>query len=205
MNVFLVDDHEIFRLGLRSLLESETDITVTGEADCGEAGLKDIESSNPDIVVLDYVMPGKSGLEVLEILRRRHPSISVILLTASKSESILTEAINSGAQGVILKQDTSKELVQTVKTVHEGEKAISSSILPLLERADVLEDLTKREKQVLRMIAGGYRNREIADDLNISMKTVDTHRTNLMRKLNLHSVVDVVDFANKAGLIDPTI
>lgn len=205
MKVVLIDDHQIFRLGLRSLLEAEADIEIIGEAENGDQGLDVVNETNPDVVVLDYSMPGISGLELLTTIKRAHPDIRVILLTASKSESVLSEALKSGADGVILKQDTSNQLVQAVETVFRGEQIISSSIVPLVKRHDALADLTKRERQVLRLIALGFRNREISEELDISMKTVDTHRTNLMRKLNLHNLVDVVDFANKIGIIDSSI
>lgn len=205
MKIVLIDDHQIFRLGLRSLLEAEADIEIVGEAENGNQGLDVVNKTNPDVVVLDYSMPGISGLELLTSIKRAHPDVRVILLTASKSESVLSEALKSGADGVILKQDTSNQLVQAVETVFKGEQIISSSIVPLVKRHDALADLTKRERQVLRLIALGFRNREISEELNISKKTVDTHRTNLMRKLNLHNLVDVVDFANKIGIIDSSI
>ena len=205
MKVVLIDDHEIFRIGLRTLLEAEPNLEIAGEASNSDDGLELVSQILPDVVVLDYSMPGTSGLELLGILKHKHPAIRVILLTASKSESVLAEALESGAHGVVLKQDTSNQLVQAIETVHNGEQVISTSILPLVKRFDSLSELTKREKQVLRMIANGYRNREISEELNISIKTVDTHRTNLMRKLNLHNLVDIVEFANKTGLSDSSI
>ncbi|NKB32510.1 MAG: response regulator [Pseudomonadales bacterium] len=205
MKVVLIDDHEIFRLGLRALLESESNIEIVSEASNSEDGIVVINRESPDVVVLDYAMPGTSGLELLKIVKHKHPEVRVILLTASKSESVLAEALESGANGVVLKQDTSNQLVQAVETVHKGEQIVSTSIVPLVKRFDALAELTKREKQVLRMIANGYRNREISEELNISIKTVDSHRTNLMRKLKLHNLVDIVEFANKTGLSDSTI
>ena len=203
--VVLIDDHEIFRLGLRSLLQAEPEIEIVGEAATGEEGLQVVHATQPDIVVLDYAMPGLSGLEITATLRKKHPEIRIILLTASRSESVLSEALDFGAHGVILKQDASSQLVEAVQTVCNDEKMISSGILPLLEKASALKELTKRERQILRMIASGYRNREISEELSISIKTVDSHRTNLMRKLDLHNLVDVVEFANETGILDSTI
>ncbi len=205
MKVVLIDDHEIFRLGLRSLLEAEEGIEIAAEAEDGESGLRIIADQKPDVVILDYSMPGTSGLEILTVIKHRHPDIKIILLTASRSESVLSEALDSGAHAVILKKDTSNQLVQAVESVFSGEQIISSSIVPLVKRFDMLSQLTKRERQVLRLIASGHRNREIGEELNISLKTVDSHRTNLMRKLNLHSLVDIVEFANKAGILDSSI
>lgn len=205
MKIVIVDDHEIFRLGLRALLEAEQGFEVIGEAEDGKTGLKVIAETLPDIVILDYSMPGLSGLEIMQILRQKFPQVKVILLTATKSESILSEALNTGANGLILKKDTSNQLVQAVESVLHGEQIISTSIIPLVKRFDMLSELTNRERQVLRMIANGYRNREISEALSVALKTVDTHRTNLMRKLNLHSLADLIEFANTAGLNDPSI
>jgi two-component system response regulator NreC len=205
LKIVLIDDHEIFRLGLRSLLQAEPEIEIVGEAASGEEGLQVVGTTSPDLVVLDYAMPGISGLEITATLRKKHPSIRIIMLTASSSESVLSEALEFGAHGIMLKQDASAQLVEAIRTVCNDEKMISSSILPLLEKTSALKKLTKRERQVLRMIASGYRNREISEELNISLKTVDSHRTNLMRKLDLHRLVDVVEFANKIGILDPTI
>lgn len=205
MKIVIVDDHEIFRLGLRALLEAEQGFEVIGEAEDGKTGLKVIAETLPDIVILDYSMPGLSGLEIMQMLRQKFPQVKVILLTATKSESILSEALNTGANGLILKKDTSNQLVQAVESVLHGEQIISTSIIPLVKRFDMLSELTNRERQVLRMIANGYRNREISEALSVALKTVDTHRTNLMRKLNLHSLADLIEFANTAGLNDPSI
>lgn len=205
MKIVVVDDHEIFRLGLRTLLEAEPGFKVIGEAENGKAAIKVITDTLPDVVILDYSMPGLSGLEIMQILRQKSSSVKVILLTASKSESVLSEALNTGANGLILKQDASSQLVQAIESVIHGEQIISSSIIPLVKRFDMLSKLTNRERQVLRLIANGYRNREISEDLDIALKTVDSHRTNLMRKLNLHSLADLIELANKAGLNDPSI
>lgn len=205
MKIVIVDDHEIFRLGLRALLEAEQGFEVIGEAEDGKTGLKVIAETLPDIVILDYSMPGLSGLEIMQMLRQKFPQVKVILLTATKSESILSEALNTGANGLILKKDTSNQLVQAVESVLHGEQIISTSIIPLVKRFDMLSELTNRERQVLRMIANGYRNREISEALSVALKTVDTHRTNLMRKLDLHSLADLIELANEAGLNDPSI
>jgi len=204
LKVIVIDDHEIFRLGLRALLEA-AGIELLGEAADGETGLKLILEKSPDAVILDYSMPGLTGLDIISNINQRCPEIKLVLLTASMSETVLAEALNSGAHGLILKKDSSAELVQALHSIARGEQVVSSNIEPLVQRFDVFSKLTKRERQVLRMIAKGYRNREISDVLNVSIKTIDTHRTNLMRKLNLHSLVEIVDFANKIGLNNPYI
>ena len=205
MKIVLVDDHDIFRLGLRALLEKEAGMIVVGEAEDTKTGLEAVVQNNPDMALIDYSMPGISGLELMQTLKRRFPKLRIIILTASKSESVLSEALSLKADGLVLKQDASDELVQALRLVNRGEHFLSSSISPIVERMDNLVNLTKRERQVLRLISNGYRNREISDELNISIKTVDSHRTNLMRKLNLHNLVDLIEFANKSGILDSSI
>lgn len=205
VRVLLIDDHEIFRLGLRSLFNASGGIEIVSEADNGADGLARLRQTPADIVVLDYAMPGITGLDVLQKIRRQAPETRLILLTASSSESVLAEALDEGVEGILLKQDGGEALVKAIRRVSAGGRYISPMIQPIVERVHALSRLTKRERQVLRMIAGGYRNREIGETLSISMKTVDSHRTNLMRKLDLHSLIDVVEFANKTGLLDPSI
>ncbi|MEQ8955934.1 MAG: response regulator transcription factor [Gammaproteobacteria bacterium] len=205
MRVLLIDDHEIFRLGLRTLLESEEGMEVVGEAGDGESGIALIAATRPDVVVLDYAMPGVSGLEILDRIKQQSPGVRVVMLTASRSEAVLSEALGSGADGVVLKKDASTELVQALETALDAEQTVSTGIAPLVQRQDALAQLTRRERQVLRMIVQGYRNREISEQLNVSLKTVDSHRTNLMRKLDIHNLVDLVAFANQAGLSDDSI
>ena len=129
----------------------------------------------------------------------------VVLLTASKSEAVVSEALAKGVQAIVMKQDAHEELLQAIRHSGNQDAYLSRGVAALAERHDNLANLTQREKQVLRMVAQGYRNREIAESLHISLKTVDTHRTNLMRKLDLHSLVELVDLANKTGFVDSSI
>ena len=205
IRVLLVDDHEIFRLGLKAVLEKDASIKVVGQLASGAESIDQIARLQPGLLVLDYSLPGLSGLDVLSLVKRRYPEIKVILLTASTSESILSRAIGEGVDGLILKQEPADEVRVAIGKVQSGERYISAGVKPLIARFDKLLVLTRREQQVLQMIAAGYRNKEIAEKLELSPKTVDSHRTNLMRKLDLHSLVDIVDLANSAGLIDRSI
>ncbi len=205
IRVLLVDDHEIFRLGLKAVLEKDASIKVVGQLASGAESIDQIARLQPGLLVLDYSLPGLSGLDVLSLVKRRYPEIKVILLTASTSESILSRAIGEGVDGLILKQEPADEVRVAIGKVQGGERYISAGVKPLIARFDKLLALTRREQQVLQMIAAGYRNKEIAEKLELSPKTVDSHRTNLMRKLDLHSLVDIVDLANSAGLIDRSI
>jgi DNA-binding NarL/FixJ family response regulator len=205
LRIALIDDHEIFRVGLRSLLESARDIEIVAEASDAASAIRIIRDHKPDLVILDYSMPGLTGLEVMQTIKERYNSVRVILLTASKSEAVVSEALAKGVQAIVMKQDASEELLQAIRHSGSQDAYLSRGVAALAERHDNLANLTQREKQVLRMVAQGYRNREIAESLHISLKTVDTHRTNLMRKLDLHSLVELVDLANKTGFVDSSI
>ncbi|MCI5105321.1 MAG: response regulator transcription factor [Pseudomonadales bacterium] len=205
LRIALIDDHEIFRVGLRALLGSARDVEIVAEASDAASAIKIIRDHQPNLVILDYSMPGLTGLEVMQTIRERYSGVRVILLTASRSEAVVSEALAKGVQAVVMKQDASDELLQAIRHIDKQDAYLSKSVAALSERHDNLASLTQREKQVLRMVAQGYRNREIAESLHISLKTVDTHRTNLMRKLNLHSLVELVDLANKTGFVDSTI
>jgi DNA-binding NarL/FixJ family response regulator len=205
LRIALIDDHEIFRVGLRALLGSARDVEIVAEASDAASAIKIIRDHQPNLVILDYSMPGLTGLEVMQTIKERYSGVRVILLTASRSEAVVSEALAKGVQAVVMKQDASDELLQAIRHIDKQDAYLSKSVAALAERHDNLASLTQREKQVLRMVAQGYRNREIAESLHISLKTVDTHRTNLMRKLNLHSLVELVDLANKTGFVDSTI
>lgn len=198
----IADDHEVFRLGLRLLIDSLPGFTVCGEAHNGDEALALSLTRKPDLLILDYAMPGKSGLDVLFELKRHHCRTQVLMLTAIHSGSIVTEMQQGGAAGICLKDEPNDVLVETILAVAAGKPCISLKAAALAASEGKLTRLTPRERQVLARIANGRRNREIAEELNLSPKTVDVHRTNLMRKLDLHSVVAVVEFAAKHGLID---
>jgi len=209
--IVLADDHPIVRLGLRTVLEAEPDFQVIGEAGDGLETMSLVERLQPQVLVLDLLMPGLSGLEVARQVRQRAPETRVIVLSMHANEAYVLEALRHGAAAYVLKETSSAELVQAVRTVAAGRRYLSR---PLSERAlevyaqraeatplDLYETLTTREREVLHLAAEGCSNSEIATRLSISPRTAETHRSNLMQKLGLHSQTELVRYALRRGII----
>jgi two-component system, NarL family, response regulator NreC len=207
----LADDHPVVRQGLRALLEAEPGFQIVGEADDGVAAAQLVERLKPDVLLVDVMMPGLNGLEVTRQVRQRFPGTRVIVLSMHANEAYVLEALRHGAAGYVLKESSTAELVQAVRTVVAGRRHLSP---PLSERAieayaqkaapsplDLYETLTTREREVLQMAAEGRRNSEIAARLAISPRTAETHRTHLMRKLGLHNQADLIRYALRRGLV----
>jgi two-component system response regulator NreC len=209
--LLLADDHPVVRQGLRALLEAEPGFQIVGEADDGVAAAQLAERLKPDVLLVDVMMPGLNGLEVTRQVRQRCPCTRVIVLSMHANEAYVLEALRHGAAGYVLKESSTAELVQAVRTVVAGRRHLSP---PLSERAieayaqkaapsplDIYETLTTREREVLQMAAEGRRNSEIAARLAISPRTAETHRTHLMRKLGLHNQADLIRYALRRGLV----
>jgi DNA-binding NarL/FixJ family response regulator len=213
MNVLLVEDHALVRQGIRALLDEEPDITVVGEAGHGREALKLVEELRPDVVLMDLSLPGMGGVELTQHIRKRFPSTRVLVLSMHDSEEYVSRALRVGAAGYVLKQSTSTELVLAVRAVAAGSTFLSPGVSQILirdyvhraeskERDDAaLSILTPREREVLQLLARGLNNRQTAERLYISIKTVETHRGNMMRKLDVHDRAGLVRFAIDAGLI----
>jgi DNA-binding NarL/FixJ family response regulator len=200
IRVLLVDDHETVREGLRLLVNAQTDMTVTGEAGDGRHAAELAGALQPDVVVLDLTMPGMSGLSVARALRQAAPSASVVALTRHDDDAYVQELLQAGAAAYVLKQSPSAELLQAIRAAASGARYLD----PALPRPEHPRDprrrvttppITEREAAVLRMMAVGHSNKEIATTLNISIKTVEVHKANAMRKLNLRGRTDVVRYA----------
>ncbi len=211
IRVLLVDDHPLVRAGIRRVLETRPGLTVVGEASSGGEALPLIESLKPDIVVLDLAMPEIDGLDVLDRLRRRSGSLHILVLTMHARKEYVRRAIDAGADGYLLKESAVQELLTAIDTVRSGRPYFSPRIQSELERppetaADEGQPdpsrLTGREREVLRSIARGLSTKEIAARMSISARTVETHRANLMRKLELRSIARLTQFAIRAGLVD---
>lgn len=200
--VVIAEDHEVYRMGLRLIIEDMPGYTLCGEAATGDEVLEVVRQHAPDLLIVDYAMPGMTGLDVIYALRRRHIPTRVLALTAIQSTAILAELLSAGADGICLKQESTDELRRAIDLTGSGSGYLSPAVEPLSIRAQGLAKLTRRERQVLMQVITGGRNKEIARTLNISPKTVDVHRTNLMKKLDLHSVAELIDFANQSGLLD---
>jgi len=211
VTIVLADDHHVVRQGLRTLLESESDFRVVGEAGDGLEAVQLVERLQPDVLVLDLMMPSLDGLEVTRQVSQRSPQTRVVILSMHSSEAYVLEALRHGAAGYVLKASSAADLIKAVREVTAGrhylspplsEHAIAAYVQKAKEAAlDKYETLTTREREVLHLAAEGYSNHEIADRLSISPYTAMTHRANLMRKLDLHSQTDLVRYALQRGII----
>ena len=208
----LVEDHAILREGLRALLELEPDLTIVGEATDGLEALPMIEASVPSLVITDIALPGRSGIELIAALRQVCPEIKILVLTAHNSEEYIRAALNAGAHGYVLKDASRAELLQAIRTVLSGQtylcasvtaKVVSGYLRPKTENVSLatVELVTEREREVLTRVALGRSNKLIARELDLSVKTVEKHRANLMRKLTLHNTAAVTRFAIRNGML----
>ncbi len=212
IRVLLVDDHAILRAGLRALLETYPDIEIVGEAGDGTEAIAKVRELKPDVVLMDVAMPGMNGLVATRYILEENPDTRVLILTQYGNKEYVLPLLQAGASGYVLKQAADTDLITAIRTVYEGQSFLYPPVAKLLLDAytseqggtDPYEQLTPREREVLIYIAEGYTNREIADILHISPKTVDVHRTRLMQKLDLHNVADLTRYAIRHGLIDPS-
>ena len=213
IRVLVVDDQELFRRGLTMLLSSEEGIEVVGEAGDGVEGTAVAESVAPDVVLLDVRMPKRSGIEACLAIKESVPSAKIIMLTVSDEEADLYEAVKSGAAGYLLKDSSIEEVAQAVRVVSDGQSLISPSMaVKLIDEFKQMSRpekgqvpglrLTERELEVLRLVATGMNNREIARQLVISENTVKNHVRNILEKLQLHSRMEAVMYAVKEKLLD---
>ena len=207
IQVLLADDHALVRAGIRALLEKIDRVEVVGEAGDGLQALELIKQLGPDVVLLDLTMPGLSGFEVLRETRERFPHVSTIVLSVHDSEEYAFHALRSGAVGYLPKSAASTELEVAIQRVVRGEKYLSPSIAPdtslelSIESIETMADLTPRQLEVLTLISEGSSTRDISRTLKISIKTVESHRSKLMERLNIHDVAGLTRYAIKKGLV----
>jgi len=212
IKVLLADDHTIVRKGIRSLLDSEADIEVVAEAEDGREAVEKVELCQPDIVLMDNSMPSLNGLEATRQIKKRFPEVKVLILTMYTNEEYVFKYLQAGASGYLVKKTGLSELVSAIRAVHQGDSFLSPSVSRTiieeyvrqaaeLGREDSYDTLTEREREVLQLIAEGFSSQEIADELTISVKTVGVHRINLMHKLNIHNMTDLVKYAIRKGVI----
>jgi two-component system response regulator NreC len=211
IRLLLVDDHQVVRAGLRMLLMAEEDMVIVGEAGSGAEALKAVRELRPDLVIMDVVMSGMSGIEATRRITKAAPDVAVLALTMHEDEQYFFEMLQAGASGYIPKRAAPDDLVSAIRVVSQGGVFLYPTLAQMLVR-DFLGrtrsgdtpgsgGLTPREREVLTLIAEGLTNREIAEALVISVKTVDRHRENIMHKLNLHTRVELVRYAIQKGLI----
>lgn len=212
IRVLLADDHTILREGIRSLLEDEPDMEVVGEAEDGITVVKFAETLNPDVILMDLAMPLLNGLEATRQIRKNNPQAKILILTMHENEEYIRQVLAAGAMGYILKDAAARELLGAIRSVYKGEVVLSPAITRLivsdylrwgdLSTQDTSDGLTDRERQILQLIAEGYTNKQIAEILTISIKTVQAHRLNLMKKLDLHDRGELIKYAIQKKIID---
>jgi DNA-binding NarL/FixJ family response regulator len=210
VRLLLADDHPVVREGLRALLEAEKDFAVVGQAESGDevAGL--VDRLQPDVVVLDLMMPGRSGLDVIDELADRSPPARILVLSMLQSDAYVFEALNHGASGYALKQAEASELPRAIRDVVAGRRYLSPAlsertmkVYSRRARSDRYDILTAREREVLVLVAEGHTSVAIAERLFISPRTVETHRAHIMRKLGLRTHVELVRYALHQGILPP--
>jgi two-component system response regulator NreC len=212
ISLILADDHAVVRSGIRMLLEAEPDIEIVAEAESGRQAVEQVRHFMPDVVLMDVQMPELNGIEATQQIKKMVPSTAVLALTMHEDDQYFFEMLHAGASGYVPKRAAPDDLVTAIRTVARGEIFLYPSLATrlvqdYLKRADsgeqplVYDDLTPREREVLVLIAEGLTNAEIANRLIISAKTVDRHRENIMRKLNMHNRIDLVKYAIRTGLI----
>ena len=208
IKALLADDHAVIRSGIRSLLESEGDVQVIAEANNGQEALQQVETYQPDLAILDIRMPVMNGLEATRRIRKAVPDTKILILSMHDDEEYILQSVDSGASGYLLKGASKEEFLRAVRAVHAGEKYFSAEVSqvfvnnylhgrsPSRGTAAPAEpqtyDLTKREKQILQLLFEGIGNKEIAEQLNKSIRTVETHRFNIMKKLEVNNVVELL-------------
>ena len=211
-HILIAEDHTILREGLRALLSSHADFRIGGEAQDGREALQLVEKQRPDLVLMDLSMPRANGLEAIKDIKKGYPEVKVIALTVHKTEEYIVATLEAGADGYVLKDASHSELVMAMKTVLKGKRYLSPGISEKViqgyldgrkgyKATTAWDTLTQREREILKLIAEGYKNKEVADYLYISLKTVEKHRANLMRKLDLHNAAALTAFAIEKGLV----
>ena len=218
IRILIVDDHAIVRDGIRSVLQSSPEYVIVGEADDGEVALDLVTEKKPDVVIMDISMPKLNGIEAATIMKKNHPELKIIILTVHENEAYANQILRAGASGYVLKTAGKKEICEAITSAMSGERFFSPAVARMIidgfvkraseeqkpdqiSTAAVPQQLTKRETEILKYIAQGYTNRKVAEKLFLSVRTVNTHRTNLMQKLDIHDTATLVRYAIETGLV----
>lgn len=215
IRIILVEDHQIVRDGIKALLTDAPDIEVTGEAASYRELQEKLQNQHPDIIVMDISLPDVSGIEITKMLNEQYPDIRILILSMYTGEDFIFNAIKSGAKGYLPKNTTRKEIIDAVRAIHNGEEYFSESISNIIlksyvnkaknadQQPEKSEDkLTTREIEILKLFASGMSNQEIADELFISIRTVESHKNHIMQKLELKSTVEMIRFAIKNKIVE---
>jgi two-component system response regulator NreC len=212
VRILLADDHTVMRAGLRALLERQPNLEVVGEGDNGRETVELAASLGPDVVVMDVAMPVLNGIEATKTIVTQRPATAVVVLSMHADESYVMRALKAGARGYLLKDSPAADLISAIQAVSQGKSFFSAKISRILAEdyvralkkkgvADSYELLTVREREILHLLVEGKTNKEVATSLNISVYTVETHRGNILQKLNLHSLAELVLYAVRKGII----
>jgi DNA-binding NarL/FixJ family response regulator len=215
IRVFLVDDHEIFRNGLRQLVDSESDMKVVGEAGDGESALQALPSISPDVIIMDIRMPGINGIETSQAILKQQPQSRILFFSLYDSPDYVAKALEMGASGYILKDTSNKIFLNAIRTVYNGKFYFIGDVTDVLvrkymdmQRTSVNKagssaeiSLSKREEQILRMIDGNLSNKDIAESLNVSVRTIETHRLNILRKFQANNIEEVLLYCKDVDLL----
>lgn len=212
IRLLLVDDHAVVRSGLRMLLASESDVEIVGEAGSGSEAVAAAASARPDVILMDIGLPDMTGIEATRVVKSQFPEIAIVALTIHEDEEYFFRMLDAGASGYVPKRAAPEELLTAIRAAASGEVYLYPSLAKLLVKdylsqeretanRSTLDGLTEREQEVLSLLAEGHNNAEIASALVISPKTVERHRENIMRKLNLHSRAELVRYAIRKGII----
>jgi DNA-binding NarL/FixJ family response regulator len=210
LSILVADDHEVVRRGIRALLEARTEWRICGEASNGLEVVERVKRLRPDLVLLDIAMPKMDGLEAIPRLLEACPGTKILVLTMNDSGEVASQALAAGASGLVLKSDAGRDLVRAVQSVERGQPFLSPSVTTLIighlaktsAPGPSPRDVTARELEVLELLALGRSNKEVATALDLSVKTVDAHRSNIMRKLALRTYRDLIQFAIRHRIID---
>jgi DNA-binding NarL/FixJ family response regulator len=203
MKIILTEDHNIVREGLKKLLEEDSSIQVVGEAQNGKEAIQLAEKLVPDLMLMDISMPVLNGIEATRIIKRKNPGIKILILSMYDDEEYIKEVLNVGASGYLLKEALAKNLISAMKIIDKGGTYFDDKILKQLNKKTTentrttFDTLTSKEKEVLKLIGEGHSNKEIAGLLSRSVKTIETHRSNIMRKLSIHKLADLIRYAIK--------
>jgi len=214
VRILIADDHEIVRHGLRALIETRAEWEVCGEAVTGQQAIEETKRLKPDVVVMDITMPQMNGLEATRQLKKAAPQSQVLILSVHDSEQVVREVLEAGARGYVLKSDAGRELLAAIDALCHNKTFFTTRVSEMVlegylkggtadQARDALSTLTAREREIVQLLAGGKSNKEAADLLGISVKTVETHRAHMMAKLNLHSMSDLVRYAIRNQLVEP--
>jgi two-component system response regulator NreC len=212
IRIVLADDHAVIRRGLRLVLQEQEDFEVVGEASDGREAVSLAESLTPDVVVLDITMPGMNGIEAARLISARQPQTALIVLSMHSDEGYVLRALKAGVRGYLLKEAPESDFIQAIHFVSQGKAFFSPAVSRMLvedyvrqsqnkDIEDTYDLLTAREREVLQLLAEGKSNKDVASVLNLSVYTIETHRSNIMGKLNLHSVPELILYAVRKGVI----